>query len=153
MMKNEERKRTKSTFTTQYEVRFPDSDKGQQDFASILLLDNEVLLVYILFALLLARLGVRAPISYVQDAILNLRDLYIVVATAITVLKCNHQKPPLKCKFFLLQVTYIMFSVCLLHSDTHTHTHTPHTGEQTRERGERGERGEREKKFFEETSE
>ena len=39
----------------------------------MLYLDSEVLLVYRLFALLLARLGARAPIPYVQDAILNLR--------------------------------------------------------------------------------
>ena len=40
----------------------------------VLHLDSEVLLVYGLFTLLLARLGVRAPIPYVQDAILNLRQ-------------------------------------------------------------------------------
>ena len=34
--------------------------------------------------MLLARLGARAPIPYVQDAILNLRHPYIVVATATT---------------------------------------------------------------------
>ena len=50
----------------------------------LLYLDSEVLLVYRLFALLLARLGARAPIPYVQDAILNLRHPYIVVATATT---------------------------------------------------------------------
>ena len=43
-----------------------------------------MLLVYGLFALLLARLGAHAPIPYVQDAILNLRHPYIVVATATT---------------------------------------------------------------------
>ena len=50
----------------------------------MLCLDSKVLLVYRLFALLLARLGTRAPIPYVQDAILNLRHPYIVVATATT---------------------------------------------------------------------
>ena len=39
-------------------------------------------LVYELFALL--HLARRAPIPYVQDAILNLRHPYIVIATAIT---------------------------------------------------------------------
>ena len=38
----------------------------------VLHLDSEVLLVYRLFALLIACLGVRSPIPYVQDAILNL---------------------------------------------------------------------------------
>ena len=46
-------------------------------------LDGKVLLVYGLFALLLARLGVRAPIPYVQDAILNLHHPYIIVTTYI----------------------------------------------------------------------
>ena len=50
----------------------------------LLYLDSEVLLVHRLFALLLARLGARAPIPYVQDAILNLHHPYIVVATATT---------------------------------------------------------------------
>ena len=48
-----------------------------------------MLLVYGLFALLLARLGTRAPIPYVQDAILNLRHPYIVVATATTDSLCK----------------------------------------------------------------
>ena len=56
----------------------------------VLYFDSEVLLVYRLFALLLARLGVRAPISYVQDAILNLRHPYIVVATATTDMECGN---------------------------------------------------------------
>ena len=46
----------------------------------LLYLDSEVLLVYRLFALLLTHLGGHAPIPYVQDAILNLRHPYIVVA-------------------------------------------------------------------------
>ena len=47
-----------------------------------------MLLVYGLFALLLVHLGVCAPIPYVQDAILNLRHLYIVIATAMTDFSC-----------------------------------------------------------------
>ena len=43
-----------------------------------------MLLVYGLFALLLAHLGVSAPIPYVQYAILNLRHPYIVIATTMT---------------------------------------------------------------------
>ena len=50
----------------------------------LLHLYSEVLLVYRLFALLLARLDGRIPIPYVQDAILNLRHPYIVVATTTT---------------------------------------------------------------------
>ena len=41
-----------------------------------------MLLVYGLFALLLARLGVLAPITYLQEAILNQYHPYIVVVTA-----------------------------------------------------------------------
>ena len=55
----------------------------------VLHLDSEVLLVYRLFALLLARLGMRAPIPYVQDTILNLRHPYIVVTTDMLLLNCN----------------------------------------------------------------
>ena len=43
-----------------------------------------MLLVYGLFALLLACLAVRAPIPYVQDTILNLLHPYIVIAVAMT---------------------------------------------------------------------
>ena len=43
-----------------------------------------MLLVYGLFALLLAHLGVRAPTPYVQDAILNLRHPHIVIAVVMT---------------------------------------------------------------------
>ena len=50
----------------------------------VLLYLDKVLLVYRFFALLLARLGARAPIPYVQDAILNLHHPHIVVATATT---------------------------------------------------------------------
>ena len=50
-----------------------------------------MLLVYRLFALLLARLGACAPIPYVQDAILNLRQSYIVVATTTTDIGGNAQ--------------------------------------------------------------
>ena len=52
----------------------------------VLYLDSEVPLVYRLFALLLTHLrtGVRVPIPYVQDAILNLHHPYIVVATMTT---------------------------------------------------------------------
>ena len=67
-----------------YEVRFSDSVEFSGTLRVLLYLDSEVLLVYRLFALLLARLGARAPIPYVQDAILNLRHHYIVVATATT---------------------------------------------------------------------
>ena len=67
---------------------FPTLSKVSGTFQVVLHLDSEVLLVYGLFALLLTRLGVRAPIPYVQDAILNrhfdLRHPYIVVATATT---------------------------------------------------------------------
>ena len=71
----------------------------------VLHLDSEVVLVYGHFVLLIARLGVRAPITYVQDAILNLRHPYIVVATATTdtyihTLHHNnyYSKKALKCK-------------------------------------------------------
>ena len=47
----------------------------------VLHLDSDVLLVYGLFALLLARLGVHTPMPYVQDAMCH---PYIVVATATT---------------------------------------------------------------------
>ena len=50
----------------------------------VLHLDSDLLLAYRLFVLLLAHLGGRAPIPNVQDAILNLRHPYIVIATAIT---------------------------------------------------------------------
>ena len=63
---------------------FPTLSKVSGTLRVVLHLDSELLLVYGLFALLLARLGVRAPIPYVQDAILNLRHPYIVVATATT---------------------------------------------------------------------
>ena len=57
---------------------FPTLSKVSGTLRVVLHLDSEVLLVY------LARLGVRAPIPYVQDAILNLRHPYIVIATAMT---------------------------------------------------------------------
>ena len=63
---------------------FPTRSKVSATLQALLYLDSEVLLVYRLFALLVARLGGRAPIPYVQDAILNLRHPYIVVATATT---------------------------------------------------------------------
>ena len=63
---------------------FPTLSKVSGTLRVLLHLYSEVLLVYRLFALLLARLGARAPIPYVQDAILNLRHPYIVVATATT---------------------------------------------------------------------
>ena len=63
---------------------FPTLSKVSGTLRVVLHLDSEVLLVYGLFALLLARLGVCAPIPYVQDAILNLHHPYIVVATATT---------------------------------------------------------------------
>ena len=52
----------------------------------VLHLGSNLLLVYRLFVLVLARLDGCAPIPYVQDVILNLRHPYIVitVATAIT---------------------------------------------------------------------
>ena len=50
----------------------------------VLLTDSELLLVYGLFAFLLTRLGMRAPIPYVKDAILNMRHPNIVVTTATT---------------------------------------------------------------------
>ena len=43
--------------------------KVSETLRVVLHLDREVLLVHGLFALLLARLGMRAPIPYVQDAI------------------------------------------------------------------------------------
>ena len=67
-----------------YDVRFPTLSKVSGTLRVLLHLYSEVLLVYRLFALLLACLGVRAPIPYVQDTILNLRHPYIVVATATT---------------------------------------------------------------------
>ena len=56
---------TRSNFLTQTKV--------SRTLRVILHLDSELLLVCMLFALLLARLGTRTPIPYVQDAILNLR--------------------------------------------------------------------------------
>ena len=58
----------------------------------MLYLDSEVLLAYGLFALLLTRLCMHAPIPYIQDAVLNLRHPYIVVATVTTdtLLHCTH---------------------------------------------------------------
>ena len=44
----------------------------------VLHLESEVLLDYMLFALLLAHLGMRAPTPYVQEAIFNLHHPYIV---------------------------------------------------------------------------
>ena len=76
-----ERKRTKSIFTR---FDFPTQTKVSGSWRVVLHLDSEVLLVYRLFALLLARLGVHAPTLYVQGAILNLRHPYRVVATATT---------------------------------------------------------------------
>ena len=69
-LNDEERKRTKSISMI---FNFPTLSKVSRTLQVVLHLDSEVLLVYGLFALLLTRLGVRAPISYVQDAILNLR--------------------------------------------------------------------------------
>ena len=43
----------------------------------VLYLDNEVFLVYRLFALFLSRLGAHAPVPYVQDTILNLNYPYL----------------------------------------------------------------------------
>ena len=43
-----------------------------------------MLLIYGLFASLLAHLGMCAPIPYVQDAIWNLSHPYIVIAVAMT---------------------------------------------------------------------
>ena len=63
---------------------FPTLSKVSGILRVVLHLDSELLLVYGFFALLLAHLGVRAPILYVQDAILNLRHPYIVITTAIT---------------------------------------------------------------------
>ena len=60
---------------------FPTQTKVSGTLWAVLNLDSDLLLAYRLFVLLLARLG---PILYVQDAILNLRHPYIVIATAIT---------------------------------------------------------------------
>ena len=85
-MNDEERK--KKNKMDIYEVRWgpisPTQTKVSGILRVVLYLDSEVLLVYGLFALLLALLGMRAPIPYVQDAILNLRHPYIVIATAMT---------------------------------------------------------------------
>ena len=74
--RKKERKRTKSIFMR---FDFPTLLKVSGTLRVVLHLDSKVLLVYGLFALLLARLGVHAPIPYVQDAILNLHHPYIVV--------------------------------------------------------------------------
>ena len=63
---------------------FPTLSKVSATLQVLLYLNNEVLLVYRFFALLLAHLGGHAPLPYVQDTILNLRHPYIVVATATT---------------------------------------------------------------------
>ena len=55
----------------------------------VLHLDSEVLLVYRLFALFLAHLGVHAPTPDVQDAILNLRHPYIVVVVCTCTYTCT----------------------------------------------------------------
>ena len=60
--KKKERKRTKSIFTRS---DFSTLSKVSGTLRVLLYLDSEVLLVYRLFALLLARLGARAPIPYV----------------------------------------------------------------------------------------
>ena len=73
--RKKERKRTKSIFMR---FDFPTLSKVSGTLRVVLHLDSELLLVYGLFALLLARLGVRTPIPYVQDTILNLRHPYIV---------------------------------------------------------------------------
>ena len=56
---------------------FPTLSKFSGTLRVLLYLDNKVLLVYRLFALLFTRLGPRAPIPYVEDAILNLHHPYI----------------------------------------------------------------------------
>ena len=79
--RNKERKRTKSIFMRS---DFSTLAKVSRTLRVLLYLDSKVLLVYRLFALLLTRLGAHTPIPYVQDAILNLRHPYIVVAVATT---------------------------------------------------------------------
>ena len=73
VMNDEERKKTKLIFMRS---DFLTQTKVSGTFRVVLHLDSKVLLVYKLFALLLTRLGSRAPIPYVQDAILNLHHPY-----------------------------------------------------------------------------
>ena len=78
MMKKEKKQnRSKSIFKR---FDFPSLSNVSGTFRVVSHLDSEVLLVYGLFAMIFARLVVRAPIPYVQDAILNLRHPYIVIA-------------------------------------------------------------------------
>ena len=63
---------------------FPTQTKVSGTLRVVLHLDSYFLKAYRLFVLLLVRLGGRAPIPYVQDAIFNLRHPYIVIATAMT---------------------------------------------------------------------
>ena len=74
VMNDEERKKERKK--EEKEQNRPERDMYEVPLSKVsgtlrvlLYLDSEVLLVYRLFALLLARLGARAPIPYVQDAI------------------------------------------------------------------------------------
>ena len=77
---NDEERRIKSIFTR---FDFLTQTKVRRILRVVLHLDSKVLLVSRLFAMLLTRLGTRAPIPYVHDAILNLHHIYIVVATRV----------------------------------------------------------------------
>ena len=79
VMINEEKrkKERKKNIINIYEVRFTQT-KVSGTLRIVLYFDSKVLLVYRLFALLLARLGVCVHIPYVQDAILNLCHSYVV---------------------------------------------------------------------------
>ena len=77
----EERRRTKAIFLR---PDFATPTKVSETLRVFLHLDSEYLLVHSLRTGLRERFRAGAPIPYVQDAILNRRHPYIVIATAIT---------------------------------------------------------------------
>ena len=89
VMNDEERRKKERTKSIFKRFNFLTLSKVSWTLIVVLHLDSKVLLVYGLFALLLTRLGMRAPIPYVQDAILNLVSLCIMRVVFGDVTNCG----------------------------------------------------------------